>query len=512
MRFFRFSRKIIVLIGIMMGVFPLCLNAQYQPQTPKVAATIAEYYRRAAEYNQQIFDQMVEQVNYLTYFISDILAQDIDSPMRELMTKRYNEVQIVSKSLYENGPTSSMENMIRTLTNKINSDIVTYNNRVAKQKEDAIRKKREEDQRLEQEARKPQNWSGSGFALNDGYVVTNYHVVEDAKAIIIKGIKGDFGTSYTASIATYDKFNDLALLKINDTHFTGFGKIPYSVKTTTSEVGEDVFVLGYPLTATMGDEIKYSSGVISSKTGFQGDVSLYQISAPIQPGNSGGPLFDSKGNLIGVINAKHTGAENVGYAIKASYLRNLIESFTTTAIIPTANSVSSLSRTEQIKSIKKFVFLIECSSSQSSTSNSTYSSGSFSFKSGESFVNSSIIGDVKTVTNPQGGSVGGATITKVELSKSYTKVYIHYVNNYASGGWCSINPDTYIQGPSGNQFKLVKADNIPLSPNKHSFRFPGEALDFCLEFPALTYCHDIRCFKLVEPGDSPWKFYEIIVN
>lgn len=66
----------------------------------------------------------------------------------------------------------------------------------------------------------------------------------------------------------------------------------------------------------MGDEIKLTTGVISSKTGFQGDVSLYQISAPIQPGNSGGPLFDNKGNLIGIVNAKHKGAENVGYAIK----------------------------------------------------------------------------------------------------------------------------------------------------------------------------------------------------
>ena len=69
------------------------------------------------------------------------------------------------------------------------------------------------------------------------------------------------------------------------------------MNTTTSEVGEEVFVLGYPLTATMGDEIKLTTGVISSKSGFQGDISQYQISAPVQPGNSGGPLFDSKGNI-----------------------------------------------------------------------------------------------------------------------------------------------------------------------------------------------------------------------
>jgi S1-C subfamily serine protease len=75
----------------------------------------------------------------------------------------------------------------------------------------------------------------------------------------------------------------------------------------------------------MGDEVKLTNGIISSKSGFQGDVTSYQITAPVQPGNSGGPLFDDKGNIIGIINAKHVGAENASYAIKASYLMNLID-------------------------------------------------------------------------------------------------------------------------------------------------------------------------------------------
>lgn len=112
----------------------------------------------------------------------------------------------------------------------------------------------------------------------------------------------------------------------------------------------------------MGDEIKLTTGVISSKTGFQGDVTLYQISAPIQPGNSGGPLFDKKGNVIGIVSAKHTGAENVGYAIKTLYLRNLVESCVNASIIPTANTVSTLPLTGKVKSEKNFVFLIRCSS------------------------------------------------------------------------------------------------------------------------------------------------------
>lgn len=87
------------------------------------------------------------------------------------------------------------------------------------------------------------NWSGTGFALKERYVVTNYHVIENAKKISIKGIQGDFNTSYNASIVGTDKINDLALLKISDTPFKGFGIIPYAISSSISEVGEEVYVL-----------------------------------------------------------------------------------------------------------------------------------------------------------------------------------------------------------------------------------------------------------------------------
>lgn len=204
-------------------------------------------------------------------------------------------------------------------------------------------------------------WSGTGFALNKGYIVTNYHVIEGAKTIHVQRENGDYGKTYNATIVATDKYNDIALLQISDNNFNGFGTIPYNVKTAVSEVGEEVFVLGYPLTSTMGDEIKLTTGIISSKTGFQGDVSLYQISAPIQPGNSGGPLFDNKGNLIGIVNAKHKGAENVGYAIKTSYLKNLIESSISISILPNNNLISGQPLTEKVKKLKNYVFMITCS-------------------------------------------------------------------------------------------------------------------------------------------------------
>lgn len=212
-----------------------------------------------------------------------------------------------------------------------------------------------------QEQAAPTEWTGTGFALKNNYIVTNYHVIDGAKSISILGINGNFSKGYNADVIATDKNIDLAILKVNGITISS-SSIPYSVKTTNAEVGEEVFVLGYPLTSTMGDEIKLTTGVVSSRSGFQGDVSLYQISAPIQPGNSGGPLFDSKGNVIGIVSAKHRGAENVGYAIKASYLKNLIESAIPNNILPQTNKIATLNLSGKVKSAKNYVYYIVCSS------------------------------------------------------------------------------------------------------------------------------------------------------
>ena len=204
----------------------------------------------------------------------------------------------------------------------------------------------------------PNSWSGSGFALQDGYIATNYHVVENANSIIVQGGNRAFSEKLEATIIATDKVNDLAILKISKN--TGTENLPYSVKTFTSEVGEDVWVLGYPLTSTMGDEIKLTTGVISAKSGYEGNTSMYQVSAPVQPGNSGGPLFDKKGNLIGIICAHHRDAENASYAIKASCLRNLIETSLDHDILPHTNKIASFDLANQVKSVKNFIYYITC--------------------------------------------------------------------------------------------------------------------------------------------------------
>jgi hypothetical protein len=209
--------------------------------------------------------------------------------------------------------------------------------------------------------------SGTGFFIsNDGYIVTCFHVIENASEIYIKGINSDFTRKYISKIVATDKTNDLAILKVDCILSS---PIKYSIKWNTCDVGQEVFTLGYPLKTTMGEEVKLTNGIISSKSGFQGDITTYQITAPVQPGNSGGPLFDKNGYVIGVISAKHTGAENAGYAIKTNILKNLIQSSSSNLQISQTNQLIGKALTEQVKLAKKDVLMIETSGGLNITEN-----------------------------------------------------------------------------------------------------------------------------------------------
>lgn len=202
--------------------------------------------------------------------------------------------------------------------------------------------------------------TATAFAITqDGYLVTSQHVVDGSNSFKVILNNDNILSSYDVSLVLEDRNNDLAILKINDSKFQNLNPIPITIKPSLAEVGEDVYVLGYPLSTTMGNELKVTDGIISSNTGFQGDITSYQVSAPIQPGNSGGPLLDKKGYLIGIISAKHKGAENVSYAVKSSYLINLINALDKAPKLQTKNLLSGKTLTNQIKMLKDYIFMIE---------------------------------------------------------------------------------------------------------------------------------------------------------
>ena len=215
------------------------------------------------------------------------------------------------------------------------------------------------------ERKKTGEWAGNGSGIiisKSGYIITNHHVIEDADDIEVEFILNDEVQKFNAEIVQVDKTNDLAIIKIFDMNFDGVDELPYNFKTRSSDVGTTVYAFGYPMALSiMGKEIKVTDGMISSKTGFDGDITTYQITAPIQGGNSGGPLFDEKGNLIGINSAaiRKDVADNVAYSIKTSYVLNLIDILPKSIELPANTKLESLPLTEQIKEISKYVVLIK---------------------------------------------------------------------------------------------------------------------------------------------------------
>ncbi len=211
------------------------------------------------------------------------------------------------------------------------------------------------------------NWvsNGTGFFIDrKGYIATNYHVVENATEIQVEFHRNGIKQIYQAELLKSDKQNDLAIIKINSIDFVPFDTVFYSFKKDLVDLGSSVFTLGFPMALTiMGEDIKFTDGKISSKTGFMGAVNSYQISTPIQPGNSGGPLFDYDGNLIGLtsagVNRKLDLTENVNYAIKSSYLLNLVDVLDVELQLPNNSSLGTKSLTDKIKILSDYVVLIK---------------------------------------------------------------------------------------------------------------------------------------------------------
>lgn len=212
---------------------------------------------------------------------------------------------------------------------------------------------------------KPGEWAGNGSGIiisKSGYIVTNYHVIEDNEEIEVEFIIDDEVKKFNAEVVKSDPVNDLAIIKIVDVNFDGVDNLPYNFKMRPSGAGTTVFAYGYPMALSlMGKECKLTRGIINSKFGYEDDIRSYTIDAAIQPGSSGGPLFDDKGNLIGINTAglNKEIADNVGYTIKSSYVFNLIDALPKSIDLPSSTKLQSLSLPDQYNEISKYVVLIK---------------------------------------------------------------------------------------------------------------------------------------------------------
>lgn len=204
--------------------------------------------------------------------------------------------------------------------------------------------------------------SGTGFFITSSLIATNYHVVADAKEI---EITFQNNTKAPAVVAAKDPINDLALLKV-----TGFEQIakPASIgQYNDIKEGIQVFAVGFPMAGEMGAHAKIGEGIINGVTGLDDDIRMMQISVPIQPGNSGSPLYNASGQVIGIItstlnnkyflNRNGVIPQNVNYAIKITYLNMLLNTLQED-IKPSEPSATILAAPQIMDTAKESVVLI----------------------------------------------------------------------------------------------------------------------------------------------------------
>lgn len=196
--------------------------------------------------------------------------------------------------------------------------------------------------------------SGTGFALsNDGYIITNYHVTEGADSIYVLTRNGSY---YRARVIAFEPKTDVAILKIEDKKFRfGKGEVPYTFATAKAPLGSRIYTLGFPQ-----NEIVYNEGYVSSRNGFEGDSIQYRLEVTAAPGQSGAPVLDNTGNVVGVIKAKENESNSTTYAVSSKAVLRLLHDLDANGIkLPKNNRMGSYSREQQVDKLQDYTCMIQ---------------------------------------------------------------------------------------------------------------------------------------------------------
>ncbi len=194
---------------------------------------------------------------------------------------------------------------------------------------------------------------GTGFLIDSkGYIITNAHVLK-GKTIIASNTKGE---QFLATICTKDVERDIAILKIEDKDFKPYSTLPYGFSKTVN-LAAPIFTMGFPK-----DEIVYGEGYLSSETGYKSDTLSYQIAISAEHGNSGSPVLNKHGDVIGILTDKSNGG--AVFAIKSMYIFNAIDNLKkdsehSNLKLTSNNSIKNLNREDQVKKVNNCVFLIK---------------------------------------------------------------------------------------------------------------------------------------------------------
>lgn len=206
---------------------------------------------------------------------------------------------------------------------------------------------------------------GTGFVVSEsGLVATNEHVVSNSESVTIKFNGKESAKNYAAEVVISDKESDIAILAVKDKEFSGFREIPYGISDKYKS-GQEVFTLGYPMTGVMGESLKVTEGIISSVDGPTEKNIFMQTSVPIQPGNSGGPLFNTNGNVVGITTAtlseSATGVdpENVNYSIKSEHFESMVSILSDYKPENLENNRADTDLSEMVENFGKYICMVE---------------------------------------------------------------------------------------------------------------------------------------------------------
>ena len=201
--------------------------------------------------------------------------------------------------------------------------------------------------------------TGTGVALtNDGYFVTAYHVINDGNG---EGdsvyIQANDGAYYKAFMVNYNVESDLAILKVEKKNFQfNKGEVPYTFVGTKAALGAQVYTVGYPK-----EDVVYSEGYVSSRNGYRGNKNQYTLELPAGHGQSGSPLVDAHGNILGILTAIGKAGESNTYAVGSEEVIDLIDNMPAGKKIklPKGNKLGRLGREDQISRMENYTFSVK---------------------------------------------------------------------------------------------------------------------------------------------------------
>lgn len=204
---------------------------------------------------------------------------------------------------------------------------------------------------------------GTGFLIDGkGYLITAAHIFKNATQVEVQNTLGE----YHASIIQVDHQADLALLKIEDTTYHAFASLPYGISKSDADLGEDVFTLGYPR-----PEIVYGKGYMSANTGYQGDTTNFQLTIAANPGNSGTPVLNNDGEVVGMVSSTQQNAQGMVFAVRSRIIFQALDAMRSDSTlqttdstlshlkIPTNSFIRGMERKTQLKRLEDYIFIVK---------------------------------------------------------------------------------------------------------------------------------------------------------